>query len=199
MNKAIFSLICCVLLSNHVSANELLVISGKNSKNSKKWQEEVYQKSIQSKGGSIPVKVVTIDADNFPKWILQAMDEQRIGEILGTPTFIIWDELNNKELGRVEGYTEKGRFYSQLSEAMLEISKGGHPGRREGSGGHQKEGSGGNQQQKEGSGGMSQDITDHIYKTPGEAKRASEKLGLGGEIHSHETPEGTIYMPGLTM
>ena len=54
-------------------------------------------------------------------------------------------------------------------------------------------------QRREGSGGMSQDIMDHIYKTPEEAKRASEMLGLGGEIHSHETPQGIIYMPGPTM
>ena len=40
---------------------------------------------------------------------------------------------------------------------------------------------------------------DHIYKTPEEAKKASKMLGLGGEIHSHETAEGTIYMPGSTM
>ena len=44
---------------------------------------------------------------------------------------------------------------------------------------------------------MSRDILmDHIYKTPGEARRASNMLGLGGVIHSHETPQGVIYMPG---
>jgi len=40
---------------------------------------------------------------------------------------------------------------------------------------------------------------DHIYKTPEEAKKASQMLGLGGEIHTHETADGTIYMPGSTM
>ena len=199
MSKTILSFICFILLSNQVLANELLVISGKNSKNSKKWQEEVYQESIPSGVGHISVKIVTIEADKFPKWITQAMKEERMGEILGTPTFIIWDEVSKKELGRLEGYTEKSRFYSQLDQAILQISQGHRPGRREGSGGHQEEGSGGNQREEEGSGGMSQDIMDHIYKTPEEAKRASEMLGLGGEIHSHKTPEGTIYMPGATM
>ena len=199
MSKAILSFICFILLSNQVLANELLVISGKNSKNSKKWQEEVYQESIPSRVGPVSVKIVTIEADKFPKWITQAMKEERMGEILGTPTFIIWDEVSKKELGRLEGYTEKSRFDSQLDQAILQISQGHHPGRREGSGGHQEEGSGGNQRQEEGSGGMSQDIMDHIYKTPEEAKRASEMLGLGGQIHSHETPQGTIYMPGSTM
>ena len=200
MNKIILPIICFALLSNQVLANELLVVSGKNSKNSKKWQEEVSQEySLSEIGKETPVKIVSIEGDKFPRWVMKAMEEGRIGQILGTPTFIIWDDVSKKELGRLEGYTQKEKFYSQLSEAFSQISQGLHPGRREGSGGsHQEEGSG-SKQQREGSGGMSQDIMDHIYKTPEEAKRASEMLGLGGEIHSHETPQGIIYMPGPTM
>ena len=200
MNKIILPIICFALLSNQVLANELLVVSGKNSKNSKKWQEEVSQEySLSEMGKETPVKIVSIEGDKFPRWFMKAMEEGRIGQILGTPTFIIWDDVKKKELGRLEGYTQKEKFYSQLNEAFSQISQGLHPGRREGSGGsHQEEGSG-SKQQREGSGGMSQDIMDHIYKTPEEAKRASEMLGLGGEIHSHETPQGIIYMPGPTM
>jgi len=200
MNKIILPIICFALLSNQVLANELLVVSGKNSKNSKKWQEEVSQEySLSEMGKETPVKIVSIEGDKFPRWVMKAMEEGRIGQILGTPTFIIWDDVSKKELGRLEGYTQKEKFYSQLNEAFSQISHGLHPGRREGSGGsHQEEGSG-SKQQREGSGGMSQDIMDHIYKTPEEAKRASEMLGLGGEIHSHETPQGIIYMPGPTM
>jgi len=200
MNKIILPIICFALLSNQVLANELLVVSGKNSKNSKKWQEEVSQEySLSEMGKETPVKIVSIEGDKFPRWIMKAMQEGRIGQILGTPTFIIWDDVSKKELGRLEGYTQKEKFYSQLNEAFSQISQGLHPGRREGSGGHESEGSSGDSQRREGSGGMSQDIMDHIYKTPEEAKRASEMLGLGGEIHSHETPQGIIYMPGLTM
>ena len=200
MNKILLPIICFALLSNQVLANELLVVSGKNSKNSKKWQEEVSQEySLSEMGKETPVKIVSIEGDKFPRWVMKAMEEGRIGQILGTPTFIIWDDVSKKELGRLEGYTQKEKFYSQLNEAFSQISQGLHPGRREGSGGsHQEEGSG-SKQQREGSGGMSQDIMDHIYKTPEEAKRASEMLGLGGEIHSHETPQGIIYMPGPTM
>ena len=200
MNKIILPIICFALFSSQVLANELLVVSGKNSKNSKKWQEEVSQEYSQSEiGKDAPVKIVSIEGDKFPRWFKKAMEEGRIGQILGTPTFIIWDDVSKKELGRLEGYTQKEKFYSQLNEAFSQISQGLHPGRREGSGGsHQEEGSG-SKQQREGSGGMSQDIMDHIYKTPEEAKRASEMLGLGGEIHSHETPQGIIYMPGPTM
>ena len=199
MNKIILPIICFALLSNQVLANELLVVSGKNSKNSKKWQEEVSQEYSQSEmGKETPVKIVSIEGDKFPRWFMKAREEGRIGQILGTPTFIIWDDVSKKELGRLEGYTQKGKFYLQLDAALQQISQGLHPGRREGSGGHESEGSGGSQR-REGSGGMSQDIMDHIYKTPEKAKRASEMLGLGGEIHSHETPQGIIYMPGPTM
>jgi len=200
MNKIILPIICFALLSNQVLANELLVVSGKNSKNSKKWQEEVSQEySLSEMGKETPVKIVSIEGDKFPRWVMKAIEEGRIGQILGTPTFIIWDDVSKKELGRLEGYTQKEKFYLQLNEAFSQISQGLYPGRREGSGGsHQEEGSE-SKQQREGSGGMSQDIMDHIYKTPEEAKRASEMLGLGGEIHSHETPQGIIYMPGPTM
>ena len=201
MKKIIYCFIfsAIFLFSAQVSANELLVLSGENSKNSKRWQDEVfYEYSQADNSDKLPVKIVTIQGTNFPNWLTQAIEEGRIGTILGTPTFIIWDEVNKKEVGRFEGYTKKSRFYSRLSDTILLVKQGHHPGRREGSGGHREEGSGGDQRQ-EGSKEMSRDIMDHMYKTPEEAKHFSELLGFGGKIHSHETPEGTIYMPGSTM
>ncbi|MFT4578061.1 MAG: hypothetical protein ACI8PD_000470 [Nitrospinales bacterium] len=179
-------------------AQELLVLSGEKSQNSKRWQEEVlpeYGASTLEK--NLPVKIVPVKGKLFPEWMAKALDEERVGEIFGTPTFIIWDPKIEKEIGRIEGYTQKSRFFSQLNEAMILIEKGQHPGKREDSG-HREEGSGGETRQEEGSGNSS-NIRDHIYKTLEEAKKASEMLGLGGETHSHETAEGTIYMPGSTM
>ena len=190
-------------------SNELLVLSGENSKNSKRWHDEVFSEYDHTqKEGMLPIKIIVVKSGKFPDWFSQAMAERRVGKILGTPTFIIWDEVNKKEVGRLEGYTQKSVFYSKLNDAIKMVNQGGFPGLREGVGGHQEEGSGGMQQQEEGSGGMQQqqkskemsrDIMDHIYKSPEEAKHFSELLGFGGEIHSHETPEGTIYMPGPTM
>jgi hypothetical protein len=199
MNKIISISVFFVLLASQVLANELLVVSGENSINSKKWKKEVLQEYTQSEmGKKNPAKIVSIEGDKFPKWFMKAKEEGRIGQILGTPTFIIWDSINKKELGRLEGFTQKSKFYTELREALLQVSQGLHPGRREGSGGHQAEDSEA-KQKKEGSGGMSQDIMDHVYKTSEEAKLASKMLGLGGEIHSHDTPQGIIYMPGTTM
>ena len=200
MKKSIFVLtfLFFSFLTCNSFGRELLVLSGDKSQNSKRWQEEVLPEySTSSQGKTLPAKIVPVKGNLFPEWLAKALDEGRIGEILGTPTFLIWDPKEEKEIGRIEGYTQKPKFYSQLEEAMHLISQGQHPGKREGSGSH-NEGSGGDRRREEGS-GNSNNIMDHIYKTPEEAKRASEELGLGGEIHSHQTPEGTIYMPGATM
>jgi hypothetical protein len=197
---SILTISLLVLFATQTLAYELIVLSGETSKNSKRWKEEVFSEYSKSEvGKNLPAKIVTFQGANFPEWIAGAIQENRIGEIAGTPTFIIWDAEKKQEVGRVEGYTEKPRFFSQMDEAMAMIKEGGHPGQREGSGGdHREEGSGGAQPQEEGS-STSKDIMDHMYKTPEEAKKASEMLGLGGEIHSHESPNGTIYMPGSTM
>jgi len=200
---------CLLLFASQVLANELLVLSGDKSQNSNRWKEEVLPQYPDSKvGKQLPARIVAIHGAQFPEWLDLALEQGNIGEIIGTPTFIIWDTKRNIEIGRVEGYTQKARFYSQLDEAVTMIAQGKHPGKREGSGGHQEQEEGsGNARQQEGSGGggqpdsseMSRDIMDHMYKTPEEAKRASDMLGFGGEIHTHDSPEGTIYMPGPMM
>ena len=200
MKKLIFfvTLLLLTFLTHTGFARELLVLSGEKSQSSKRWQEEVLPEyETSTLGKSLPVKIVPVQGKLFPEWMAKALDEGRVDEIFGTPTFIIWDPEKEKEIGRIEGYTQKTRFFSQLNEAMSLIEKGQHPGKREGSG-HREEGSGGETRQEEGSGNSS-NIMDHIYKTPEEAKKASKMLGLGGETHSHETAEGTIYMPGSTM
>ena len=192
------TLLLLTFLTHTGFTRELLVLSGEKSQSSKRWQEEVLPEYETSNlGKSLPLKIVPVQGKLFPEWIAKALDEGRVDEIVGTPTFIIWDPEKEKEIGRIEGYTQKPRFFSQLNEAMNLIEKGQHPGKREGSG-HREEGSGGETRQEEGS-GNSINIMDHIYKTPEEAKKVSKMLGLGGEIHSHETAEGTIYMPGSTM
>jgi len=206
-----------IMFSSHASANELIIVSGDMSKNSKRWKDEVFREyNLSAIGKKMPGKIIPIKGDKFPSWFVKAKDAGRIGQIVGTPTFIVWDEVRNMEVGRLEGYTVKSKFYSDLKEALLQIKQGLQPGRREGSGGHKEEGSGGqkeerpvvykekgistgsNTPQKE-SKGISPNIMDHIYKTSEKAKQVSNILGFGGEIHNHKTPQGTIYMPGPTM
>ena len=133
----VFTILCFSLLTNIGFAQELLMLSGENSKNSKRWQEEVLPEySANASGKNLPVKIVPVKGNRFPEWLAKALDEGRVGEILGTPTFLIWEPTSGKEIGRIEGYTQKLRFFSQLKEAISMIDQGQHPGKREGSGGH---------------------------------------------------------------
>jgi hypothetical protein len=202
VKKLIFvsTIFCYTLIHSMGFANELLVLSDEKSQNSKRWQKEVLPEyNTSNSGKNLPVKIVPVKGKLFPDWFAQALDEGRVGNILGTPTFLIWDSKEKKEIGRIEGYTQKTKFFLQLIEAVNLIKQGQHPGKREGSGGHREEGSGrGDQRQHESSGNRS-NIMDHIYKSSEEAKKASKMMGLEGEIHTHETAEGTIYMPGSTM
>jgi hypothetical protein len=208
---------CFMLISSKGFGHELLVLSGEKSQNSKRWEKEVLPEyKANNSGQNLPVKIVPVKGNFFPDWFAKALDDGNVGEIIGTPTFLIWDPKEKKEVGRIEGYTQKSRFFSQLTEAIDLVKQGQHPGKREGSGGHRDEGSGSDQHMEEGSrgdhrmdegsgghreegSGNKNNIMDHIYKTPEEAKKASQMLGLGGEIHTHETADGTIYMPGSTM
>ena len=159
-------------------SNELLVLSGEKSPNSKRWQKEVLPEyNTSSPGQNLPVKLVPVKEKIFPEWFAKALNDGRVGEILGTPTFLIWDPKAKKEVGRIEGYTEKSRFFSQLTEAIDLIKQGQHPGKREGSSGHKHEGSGGREHKDEGSGNKS-NIMDNIYKNFREAKKASQMLGF---------------------
>jgi hypothetical protein len=183
-NRLVLFISCIVILvSSQVSANELIIVSGDSSKNSKRWKDEVFREyNLSEIGKKMPGKIIAIKGDKFPNWFVKAKDAGRIGQIVGTPTFIVWDEVRNMELGRLEGYTVKSKFYFDLNEALLQINQGLQPGRREGSGEHKEEGSGGHKEEvpvehKEEGSSMSrnspqkksivirQNIMDHIYQT----------------------------------
>ena len=185
MTNMLVLFISCIVIfvSSQVSANELIIVSGDSSKNSKRWKDEVFREyNLSEIGKKMPGKIIAIKGDKFPNWFVKAKDAGRIGQIVGTPTFIVWDEVRNMELGRLEGYTVKSKFYFDLNEALLQINQGLQPGRREGSGEHKEEGSGGHKEEvpvehkEEGSSMsrnspqkksivISQNIMDHIYQT----------------------------------
>ena len=175
-NRLVLFISCIVILvSSQVSANELIIVSGDSSKNSKRWKDEVFREyNLSEIGKKMPGKIIAIKGDKFPNWFVKAKDAGRIGQIVGTPTFIVWDEVRNMELGRLEGYTVKSKFYFDLNEALLQINQGLQPGRREGSGEHKEKGSGGHKEEgssmsrnspQKKSIVISQNIMDHIYQT----------------------------------
>ena len=150
MTKMVVLFFYCIVvfLSSQASANELIVIIGDTSENSKRWKDEVFREyNLSDIGKKMPGKIILIKGGKLPSWFVTAKDAGRIGQIVGTPTFIVWDQVRNMEVGRLEGYTVKSKFYDDLNEALLQIDQGLQPGRREGSGGHKEEGSGGHKEE----------------------------------------------------
>ena len=58
--------------------------------------------------------LIIISVYEQPEWFKQAYAENRIKEIRGTPTFIVWN--GRKELLRLVGYRDKERFYSRVRD-----------------------------------------------------------------------------------
>ena len=86
---------CSTLLSNIGFANELLVLSGDKSQNSKRWQQEVlpeYNKS--NPGKNLPAKIVPVKGKLFPEWFAQAIDDGRVGAVSYTHLTL----LTNREV-----------------------------------------------------------------------------------------------------
>ena len=60
--------------------------------------------------------MVIIDNYNPPKWFKNAYKQKKIKPYRGTPTFIIWNSIQDYEIDRIIGYSGKERFYNQLRE-----------------------------------------------------------------------------------
>ncbi len=58
--------------------------------------------------------LIIISVYDQPEWFKQAYAENRIKQIRGTPTFIVWN--GRKELTRLIGYRDKERFYSRVRD-----------------------------------------------------------------------------------
>ena len=63
--------------------------------------------------------LVIIDNYKQPKWFKKALKQKKIEPYRGTPTFIIWNEIENYEIDRIIGYLGKDNFYNQLKKIFI--------------------------------------------------------------------------------
>ena len=63
--------------------------------------------------------LIIIDKSNQPKWFYKAIKQNKIKPIRGTPTFIIWNEIERYELDRIVGYSDKDKFYAHLKNIFI--------------------------------------------------------------------------------
>ena len=99
-------------------ALELLMFHNKYCGYCNKFMKEVAPEyNIES----LPLKI--IDAYNQPGWFKLAKEEGRVQPIIGTPTFIIFDEYKLEEVNRITGYSGVEWFYTSLKEKLEEGQK----------------------------------------------------------------------------
>jgi len=58
--------------------------------------------------------LTVIDFNDPPKWVIDAQLAGQIKPVSATPTFIIWDEKNNKEVDRLVGYRDREWFINAM-------------------------------------------------------------------------------------
>ncbi len=214
MKKFIITIALFLMTTTAVQATELIMFSMASCGYCQKFLKEVAPTYADSDAAKLlPLRIVSMDRKSAPKWFDQAYNKRKIDGIVGTPTFIVFD--NGEEKARLIGYQGKVRFYEDINTFIdsnrrhLQKSAGNNPIPYEEdtevdykTALIQEE----NKVMDEGSNSKSdklpngvinsRDIFDHIYKTRTEAETAAMWLGCFG-VHTHEMPEGdgVIWMP----
>ena len=221
MKKLILTITLVLTMTTSAMAAELLMFSMASCGYCQKFLKEVAPTYAESKQAKLlPLRIISMDRRAAPKWFEKAYDAKKIDGIAGTPTFVVFD--NGEEKARLIGYQGKQRFYEDMSNFIesnrkyLEMSKGKNPipfeadteldykqaqiveGKKD-----QSEGSHNKNEKKvmphEGAklpNGVinSRDILDHQYKTETEAQVAANFLGCRG-THTHMIKGEKIHMP----
>ena len=90
-----------------------------------KTEDELARESSQNRelyyseteiGKAYPLVVLNIRI-SAPEWFFKAVQDGKVNDIKGTPTFILWD--GDKEFGRIEGYGGREWFFEKLEALTL--------------------------------------------------------------------------------
>ncbi len=120
MKRLIFVIVFS-LIAMPVYAYELLMFSNKQCSYCDNFLKEVkpgYSTTIYAK--RLPLRIIETSGD-IPKWFEDAFQKNNIDSIQVTPTFVIWDDKENYEIARMEGYLSEKLFYEDIykfSKAM---------------------------------------------------------------------------------
>ena len=116
--KFLTILFTLLFLSLPLKAYELLMFSIKSCHYCIAFMEQVEPEYHDTEyAETLPLTI--IDAKDIPEWFHIAYDKGDIKKIKGTPTFIIWDEVNKRELVRWAGYQSEENWYEMLERAKL--------------------------------------------------------------------------------
>ena len=115
MKKVIITLVLLLCLTTTASATEMLMFSMKSCGYCRAFLKEVAPTYAESESAKLlPLRIISMDHKSAPKWFDQAYTDKRIDPIVGTPTFVIFD--NGQEVARLIGYTGKEEFYNDINK-----------------------------------------------------------------------------------
>jgi len=114
MPRYILIIFLIVIFNTKSYSFELIMIDSKNCVYCKKFKNEVMQ---EFKIPNLPI--VIIDQADQPNWFAKAIKQNIIKPFRGTPTFVIWNDVEKYEVDRIYGYVNKDTFYKQLKEIFV--------------------------------------------------------------------------------
>ena len=106
--------IALLLVTTYANAVELINIHSDRCGYCVKFQREVGDSGYNANPISENVPMVTVNVDNIPAWLTQALEDGSIHQIRYTPTFILVDD-NYNEIGRFAGYRNPEWFFEKVN------------------------------------------------------------------------------------
>ena len=115
MKKVIFTIALWFCLISTAYAAEMLMFSTKTCGYCRAFLKEVAPTYADTEHAKLlPLRIISMDQKTAPKWFDEAYTDKRIDPIVGTPTFVIFN--NGTEVARLIGYQGKEKFYKDISK-----------------------------------------------------------------------------------
>jgi len=119
MRKFMIAVALVLCFSTSALGAELLMFSMKSCGYCRNFLKEVAQEYSSTEYAKIlPLRIISMDRKNAPRWFDNAYDQNQIDGIRGTPTFVVFD--SGKEVARLIGYNGKKRWYDDISRFINE-------------------------------------------------------------------------------
>ena len=113
MKRILITLALWICFTTTATATEILMFSMKSCGYCQKFIKEVAQDYNNTEHAKLlPLRIISMDRKDAPKWYQQAYDDRKIDGIAGTPTFVVWD---GEERARLIGYQGKERFLDDIT------------------------------------------------------------------------------------
>ena len=115
MKNIIITIALFFIMTTSAVAAELIMFSMASCGYCQKFLKEVAPTYAQTEHAKLlPLRIISMDRKNAPKWYDKAYNAKKIDGIAGTPTFVVFD--NGEEKARLIGYQGKERFYEDMTK-----------------------------------------------------------------------------------